>query len=225
MAFFGVRMKRSNILAHRGCWDKIENKNSFEALKNALKAGFGVETDFRDCNGVIVVSHDPPEGDVLEARSFFELYVELGASGRVGLNIKADGLQKPLLAMLLKSGLPLKNCYAFDMSVPDGLGYIASDFPTYTRLSEYEIESPFFNISAGVWVDSFTGSYDQVAEAQRTLAAGNRACIVSPELHQRDHHQLWSEIAIAGLHENPFFELCTDYPQAAHDFFKLNKNE
>ena len=213
-------MKRSNILAHRGCWDKVENKNSFEALKIALDAGFGIETDFRDCNGVIVVSHDPPEGDVLEAGTFFELYTELGANGRIGLNIKADGLQKPLLALLFESDLPLTNCYAFDMSVPDALGYTANDFPTYTRLSEYETELPFLNLSNGVWVDSFTGTFAQVAEAQRILVTGKRVCIVSPELHQRDHHPLWDEIATAGLHENPLFELCTDFPQAAHDFFK-----
>ena len=213
-------MKRSNILAHRGYWSKTVDKNSFEALKRALDAGFGIETDFRDCNGTIVVSHDPPEGDVLEAKRVFELYVELNASGRVGLNIKSDGLQKPLLDMLAASRLPLKNCYAFDMSVPDALGYIASDFPTYTRLSEYEAKPPLLNLSNGIWVDSFTGSFAQVAEAQRILAAGNRACIVSPELHRRDHHTLWGEIASAGLHENPLFELCTDFPKAAHDFFK-----
>lgn len=213
-------MRRKNILAHRGCWDKVENKNSFKALKSALVAGFGVETDFRDCNGVIVVSHDPPKGDILAAQSFFELYVALGSSGRIGLNIKADGLQKPLLEMLVKTGLQLENCYAFDMSVPDGLGYIANDFPTYSRLSEYETEPSLLNLSVGAWVDSFTGNFAQVAEAQKILAAGNRACIVSPELHQRDHRPLWSEIAAAGLHKNPLFELCTDFPQAAHDFFK-----
>ena len=213
-------MKRSNILAHRGYWDKVEKQNSFGALKRALDAGFGIETDFRDCNGVIVVSHDPPEGDFLEARAFFELYVELNTFGRIALNIKADGLQKSLLAMLCESGLPLKNCYAFDMSVPDTLGYIASDIPTYTRLSEYEKSPPFLNCSTGVWVDSFTGTVAQVAEAQRIIAAGNRACIVSPELHHRYHYTLWDEIMAAGLHENPLFELCTDFPQAAYDFFK-----
>ena len=213
-------MKRSNILAHRGLWDEDKKKNSFEALKNALIAGFGIETDVRDCNGVLTISHDPPEEDILKAQAFFELYVELGASSRVGLNIKADGLQKQLLEMLFESGLPLKNCYAFDMSVPDALGYIASDFPTYTRLSEYETESPFLNLSNGVWVDSFTGNVAQAAEAHRILDTGNRACIVSPELHHRDHHMLWDQIATAGLHQNPLFELCTDFPEAADEFFK-----
>ena len=59
-----------NILAHRGCWGQSVKRNSFEALKRALEEGFGIETDFRDCNGVIVISHDPPEGDEIEVRTF-----------------------------------------------------------------------------------------------------------------------------------------------------------
>jgi hypothetical protein len=213
-------MNRMNILAHRGCWAQIEKKNSFEALKGALDAGFGIETDFRDCNGAVVISHDPPEGDVLEAKAFFELYAELGANGRLALNIKADGLQKPLLALLSETGVTKENYYAFDMSVPDVIGYFSHDFPAYTRLSEYEAEPLFLNRAAGVWVDNFTGVFAQVVEAKKILAGGNRACIVSAELHQRDHHALWDEIAAAKLHENPLFELCTDLPEAAYTFFR-----
>ncbi|MFT6660660.1 MAG: hypothetical protein ACJA0K_000637 [Maricaulis maris] len=211
-------MKHANILAHRGWWSKVEEKNSFEALKRALDAGFGIETDFRDLNGTIVVSHDPPEGAVLEAMAFFTLYVELGASSRLALNIKADGLQKPLLALTAVTGTALENCYAFDMAVPDALGYLVHDFPAYTRLSEYEAEPSFLDRAAGVWVDNFTGAFPQVAEARKLMAAGHRACIVSSELHRREHRALWDEIAVAGLHENPLFELCTDLPHDAYDF-------
>lgn len=213
-------MKRSNILAHRGWWFQIEEQNGFEALKQALSAGFGIETDFRDLNGVVVVSHDPPQGSVLEAKAFFELYAELGATGRLALNIKADGLQEPLRALITRAKFSVENYYAFDMSVPDALNYIDCNFPAYTRLSEYEVEPPFLNLSSGVWIDNFTGAVNQVAEAQAILAAGKRACIVSSELHERDHHKLWEEIVAYGLHENSLFELCTDLPEAAHHYFK-----
>jgi hypothetical protein len=215
-------MKRNNILAHRGWWSQIDEKNSFEALKRALNAGFGIETDFRDLNGAVVVSHDPPQGSVLEAKAFFELYAELGSTSRLALNIKADGLQEPLLELLTETGVSVENYYAFDMAIPDALGYISYGFPAYTRLSEYEAKPAFLDQSAGVWIDNFTGSVAQVAETQTILAAGIRACIVSSELHQRDHHALWESIAAAGLHKNPLFELCTDLPEAAHHYFKLN---
>ena len=87
-------MKRANILAHRGWWTKPAEKNSFEAIRRAIDAGFGIETDFRDLNGTIVISHDPPQGEVLCAESFFGLYAQIGTNGRLALNIKADGLQK-----------------------------------------------------------------------------------------------------------------------------------
>lgn len=212
-------MERRNIIAHRGYWGQKLKKNSFEALKNALEAGFGVETDLRDCNGDIVVSHDPPMGDVLKARAFLELYAELGAEGRLALNIKADGLEHQLSTLLSETGVLMKNCYAFDMSVPDALKYISSKFPAYTRQSEYEQVPPFLNLVDGVWIDNFSGDFSQVSEAHRLLATGTRVCIVSSELHQRDHISLWDEIASAELHKYPSFEICTDFPEEAHNFF------
>ena len=59
------------ILAHRGFWTEPAEKNSREALERAFREGFGIETDIRDRNGALVVSHDPPVGDGL--MSFDEL--------------------------------------------------------------------------------------------------------------------------------------------------------
>lgn len=212
-------MDRRNILAHRGYWCESVQKNSFEAFERALDAGFGIETDFRDCKGEVVVSHDPPEGSVMMARAFFELCSECEANTRIALNIKADGLQNSLMSMLSDIGIAMENFFVFDMAVPDALSYIANDFPTYTRVSEYEMKASFVDLAAGVWVDNFTGSFAQVAAAKRLLAEGNRVCIVSSELHKRDHNALWHEIAAAGINKNPLFELCTDFPQAAYLFF------
>ena len=51
------------ILAHRGLWTIENEKNTIEALRNALEEGFGIETDIRDCCGEIVISHNPPKGN------------------------------------------------------------------------------------------------------------------------------------------------------------------
>ena len=212
-------MDRRNIIAHRGYWGQSVEKNSFDAFKRALDAGFGIETDFRDCNGSIVVSHDPPAGTVLTARTFFELYTDLSADSRVAINIKADGLQDAVASLISDTEVLMENCFVFDMAVPDALSYVSNGFPTYTRLSEYELEAPFMDLAAGVWIDNFTGSFAQVATAERLLSEGNRVCIVSSELHKRDHSALWNEIATAGINRNPKFELCTDFPEAAHQFF------
>lgn len=212
-------MEKPNVLAHRGWWFSDDEKNSFLSLQRALEAGFGVETDLREQNGRLVISHDPPKEEALDAEAFFELYVALRVPGRLALNIKADGLQKPLLEMAARTCIPMENVYVFDMSVPDALGYFSSGFPAYTRISDYEESSSFLARSAGVWVDNFVGDFPQVAEAARLVREGYRACIVSPELHGRSPWATWAEIAEMGLHRNPLFEICTDMPKKAYELF------
>lgn len=214
-------MKRENILAHRGWWKTFDEKNSFRAFKRAFEGGFGVETDFRDADGSVVISHDPPEGDKLSAKEFFALYSQLGVSGRLAINIKADGLQKYLFDFVSSSQVSLDNMFAFDMSVPDGMQYLKCEFPIYIRLSEYEEDTSLLKHAAGVWLDNLTGKYSQVAKAQMLLKEGHRTCVVSPELHGRKHIALWNEIAAAELHKDPLFELCTDFPLEAHQFLGI----
>lgn len=211
-------MKRKNILAHRGWWHTIEEKNSLTALKRAVFQGFGVETDLRDLNGSVVISHDPPNELTLKAQTFIDFYANARADGRLALNIKADGMQKLILALFSEAGISLENCFAFDMAVPDAIGYFSQGIPTYTRISEYEA-APYLGHAAGVWVDSFKGDVPQVSNAKRLLEAGYRACIVSPELHQRAYLPMWKEIRSAGLQNYTLFELCTDLPQDAYEYF------
>lgn len=212
-------MKAGNILAHRGWWENPDDKNSAPALERALLAGFGIETDFRDLNGALVLSHDPPSGDVLTADWFFGLYARLGADGRLALNIKADGLQDMLMTSMGLAGVASNCAYAFDMAVPDALGYLARDFPAYSRVSEYENPPPFLDRAAGIWVDNFHGDLDQIGATRYFLDQGMRAAIVSPELHGRDPGALWDQIGAAGLPDHPNFEICTDLPQQAQDRF------
>ena len=36
------------ILAHRGYWKKLSERNTEEALKKAFEKGYGIESDIRD---------------------------------------------------------------------------------------------------------------------------------------------------------------------------------
>ena len=49
------------ILAHRGFWADEEEKNTLSAFGKAFDSGFGIETDIRDRNGELVISHNPPD--------------------------------------------------------------------------------------------------------------------------------------------------------------------
>ena len=210
-------MNQTAILAHRGWWQVSSEKNAPKSLERALAAGFGIETDLRDLDGRIFISHDPPTqtANLPDITWFLDLVRTTGSSGRLALNIKADGLQSALITAFEKSGLPVNQSFAFDMSVPDTRGYLATTIPVYTRISEFEDTPAFLDQAQGVWVDNFTGDFPQIERAIALMDMGLRTTLVSPELHGRDHWALWNDIVKNSLHENPLFELCTDFPQDA----------
>jgi len=80
------------IIAHRGYWLYAAEKNSSVALSRALEHGFGIETDFRDLNGGLVVSHDVPVIGAMKVDEFINLYKQYPVSAPMALNIKSDGL-------------------------------------------------------------------------------------------------------------------------------------
>ena len=214
-------MKRSSILAHRGMFFSESEKNSPKALRRALDDGFGIETDLRDLNGRVVISHDPPRDS--PAPSTLEWLLEQIASspsaGRIGLNIKSDGLAAMIESELKKIGLDVNQFFVFDMSAPDCLSYLKGALPVYSRISDYEPTPAFLDKSKGVWVDNFSGCFQQVKRAKDLIDQGVRVAVVSPELHRRNHEGLWNEIVEEGLHLNPLFELCTDFPVEAVNRF------
>ena len=219
--FCTAGLQPSSILAHRGWFLDPVEKNSAVALERAIQGGFGIETDLRDLNGRLVISHDPPRDSpkLLDLGWLFELIHASGNKGRIALNIKADGLLPLLVPVQQALGVAADQLFVFDMSVPDALAYLNSTIPAYSRISEYEDSPSFLDQVQGVWVDSFTGAFPQVRRAEELMARGIRVAIVSPELHRRDPRTLWNEILDARVHENPLFELCTDLPAQALDMF------
>ena len=126
-------MNKNRILAHRGYWRKPNEQNNISAIKLALQKGFGVETDVRDLNGNLVISHDPPKlKNIFDLASFCKLVVQTKSTARLALNIKADGLYLQLKKILLEKLNDLSNLYVFDMSVPDTVLYRRIQFPYYT---------------------------------------------------------------------------------------------
>ena len=108
------------IIAHRGYWKSIEEKNTIKAMNNAFVERLGVETDFRDRDEKLKVSHNMSLESCLDAEEFFKLYKN--SPFTLALNIKADGIQIPLKKLILQYNI--KKYFCFDMSVPDTLGYI-----------------------------------------------------------------------------------------------------
>ena len=61
------------ILCHRGYWKKEADKNTLAAIKDAFESGRGMESDIRDFDGKLVISHNPADKDSVLAEDVFRL--------------------------------------------------------------------------------------------------------------------------------------------------------
>ena len=206
------------ILAHRGHWLEPHEKNSFVAFERAWAGGFGIETDLRDLNGHIVVSHDPPRDGAASFESLLQAHAERGRATPLALNIKADGLQGAVARLLAQYSVA--DFFVFDMSVPDSLHYFGSGLPVFLRLSEFEFETPLVERAVGIWLDAFERDW-WTAETVRGLCTREKAvAVVSPELHGRPHQNAWQTLQSLALNIRNRVLLCTDFPDDAARFFK-----
>jgi glycerophosphoryl diester phosphodiesterase len=206
------------VLSHRGYWTNTGEKNTRAAFERSFAMGFGTETDIRDQDCQLVISHDMPGVGAMSAEQFFDIYKSAKQELPLALNIKADGLQLELARLLAL--YEINNYFVFDMAVPDGLLYARQGLHTYTRHSEYEPQPAYYELAQGVWLDEFNDHWltDTVIEAH--LAADKSICIVSPELHKRNHAQEWLQYQhLEAKIGKDRLMLCTDFPEQAREFF------
>lgn len=209
------------LLAHRGIWKQLDEKNSLQALNNSFDLGIGIETDVRDCDGTLVISHDPPRAScALQLDVLLQAYMARSTRPMLALNVKADGLQAPLLAALQQHGV--ENYFVFDMSVPDTLGYQRLQMPFAARISEYESHNALTETAKWIWLDAFHDEWFTAATIQFWLDQGKWVAVVSPELHQRPHKALWSKLLPIQTEDRLY--VCTDYVHNAQEFFDVSKN-
>lgn len=57
-------------LSHRGRWLEPSEKNTEAAFVRWFAQGFGTETDVRDLDGQVVISHDPPRSGAMPLARF-----------------------------------------------------------------------------------------------------------------------------------------------------------
>lgn len=204
------------IVAHRGQWTDPVEKNSVGAFKLALENGFGIETDFRDSNGNIVISHDPPLCGAMNAKILLELWREHASSDAwLAINIKSDGLQRTLLDLL--SETPIDRYYVFDMSIPDTRSWLQHRIPYFVRQSDIEPQPVLLENAKGVWLDAFETNWWTTSLIEEHLDFGRHVCVVSPELHGRAYPDSWQ--LLHPIRHHPNLMLCTDQPAEARRFF------
>jgi len=209
------------ILSHRGFWKEASEKNKLKAFNNSFSLGYGTETDIRDFDGDLVISHDIPCGEEMRFLDFLELAETFNGGTKLplALNIKADGLAQKIYEEL--SQFPSLDVFFFDMAVPDMLSYFTSGLPVFTRMSEVEMDPVWIEKSAGIWLDAFNSEWYCLDLLFKLFASGKKVCLVSPELHGRAHLSLWE--SILELKDHPQLMICTDFPLEANDYFRTEK--
>ena len=211
------------ILSHRGYWKIQYEKNKIIAFERSFDCGFGVETDIRDLNGILVISHDIPsleDTQLLTVESFFKLYKSFRKNLPLALNIKADGLQEKLLKLIKK--YEVSNYFVFDMSIPETIGYLNNGYKIFTRQSEYEPTPAFVDIIDGIWLDEFVTHWIKIDTIKNHIENNRKVCIVSPELHQRNYLSEWENYKeISKIVTSDKIMLCTDLPEEAKKYFKV----
>ena len=163
--------------------------------------------------GELVISHDMPHGGEMPLTTLLAL---IGNNQQLlAINIKADGLAKLLSKTMVDYNRT--NWFVFDMAIPDMRDHLAVGNPVFARMSEVEQNPVWLDRVEGVWLDSFDTDWFGLPLISDLLRQGKRVCVVSPELHGRDHIDLWTmllPLAAANL-----LVLCTDYPVKAKEFF------
>lgn len=202
------------IISHRGYWHEKPERNQPVAFRRSFDLGFGTETDVRDVAGELVISHDMPAGNELTLDGLLNIMACRNLP--LAINIKADGLAAAVKAKFVRYGHT--NWFVFDMAIPDMRSYLLEGVPTFTRLSEVEKAPAWIDQAEGVWLDGFEGEWYSNTVITDLLAQGKKVCVVSPELHGRNHKALWQQLA--ELKSEAGLTLCTDIPEDAVKFFK-----
>lgn len=212
------------MLSHRGYWKVPIEKNSMTAFSRSFELGYGTETDLRDYNGELVISHDIPDSSALAVDEFFKRYNDSKYPCRptLALNVKADGLQKLVKEKLNQYNI--ENYFLFDMSIPDLLAYQKEGLKFFVRFSEYEPESLLLKEAEGVWLDGFKETIIDKELIDSFLIRRKKVCLVSPELHSKEHIAVWEKIKLLpnNIVSSNNFILCTDLPVDATRFFYGN---
>jgi hypothetical protein len=220
------------ILAHRGNLRGPAPiaENSFAAAAEALKRGFGLETDLRRDNarGFYIAHDQQPWTPDNNLDSFVKLFRQ-HSDRCIAINVKELDNAADLISLQL-SGQFGSNSFYFDFELlePDQRGYSQRMIRKLPRGDEVRLASRLsdrsepleecLSIPANiVWADEFDSLWLTKEYREAVHDSGRLFYVISPELHGFDEavmQKRWADFKdwkIDGL--------CTDYPIAARKFF------
>jgi hypothetical protein len=206
------------IIAHRGLWDNIADQNTISSFKRAIGLGCGIETDIRSLNENLVISHSLVSKSIISFDSVLKEIARDLITKKIPLciNIKEDGL----IEMVAKSLVPYPELdySVFDASIPELYKYAQNGIPYLCRISEYEEANKLLHDCSGIWLDSLASNWITFDKLSEINSYKKRIFIVSPELHGREHQDLWNLLQKIEWKVDQY--LCTDNVSKALESFK-----
>ena len=157
-------------------------RNTIQDL-NATPPKYGIEVDIRSRGEQLIIHHDP-----FVVGESFEDWIAAYQHGTLILNIKEEGLEARLIALMKLYGID--DYFFLDQSFPFLVKWAkAGEHRCAVRVSEFESIDTALTLTGKVdwvWVDCFTRFSLSIEDANRLNNAGFKLCIVSPELQGRD---------------------------------------
>jgi hypothetical protein len=161
----------------------VHHRRNTTALLAETPHDYGVEVDIRSRGSELIIHHDPfVEGEP------FEEWLQSYAHGLLILNVKEEGLEARLLALMADHGQ--SDFFFLDQSFPFLLRTVRQgEARCAVRVSEYETVDTALRLDGQarwIWLDSFTGALPPRADLERLAASAFEICLVSPELQGRE---------------------------------------
>ena len=175
---------------------------------------YGVEIDLRSQNQEIIISHDPYTSDSI----LFSEWIKFYKHNMLILNIKEEGIEQKVFEIIKNANI--KEFFFLDQSFPFIVKTLVSgESRTAIRFSDYEsfntLERAFHlpqPTPNWVWVDSFTGNWEHLAELPKIKSMGYKVCLASPELHQRSLNPELTYI-LENTNSTQIDAVCTKFPE------------
>ncbi len=160
----------------------ISHRRNTIAELRATDQKYGVEVDIRSEGQKLIMHHDP----FVVGESFDE-WVDAYQHGTLILNVKEEGLEARLIAIMASKGID--DFFFLDQSFPFLVKWSkAGEHRCAVRVSEFESIETALTLAGKVdwvWVDCFTKFPLSEEDAVSLKNAGFKLCLVSPELQGR----------------------------------------
>ena len=164
----------------------ISHRRNTVAELKATPKHYGVEVDIRSEGQQLIIHHDP-----FTPGELFDTWIDAYAHGTLILNVKEEGLEARLIALMQAKGID--DYFFLDQSFPFLVKWSRlGERRCAVRVSEFESIETALTLAGKVdwvWVDCFNHFPLESASAARLQAAGFKLCLVSPELQGRDASQ------------------------------------